>query len=231
MQAMGAYGYRGFFERKPRFLESVPYAARNVAGLLEAGLPIGLPEMEGVFHRIVEAWAARPSPIEPPRGLNVHVTSFSYRDGLPADDTGHGGGFVFDCRSLANPGRLPELSGMVGSDSAIVRFLEAMPETEPFWRHVCTLVDAHVANFRERNFTDFSVAFGCTGGQHRSVYFAERMARHLRDHHPDVTTHLRHSARGRWSVTGDRSSPAGDEVTPGGTPPAALSPRDDPWTR
>ena len=215
MQAMGAYGYRGFFERKPRFLESVPYAARNVAGLLEAGLPIALPELEGVFHRIVEAWAARRSPIEPPLGLNVHITSFSYRDGLPPDETGHGGGFVFDCRSLANPGRLPELSGLLGTDAPIVRFLEAMPETEAFWRHAIALVDAHIANFRERNFSDCSVAFGCTGGQHRSVYFAERLARHVREHHTDVAVDLDHSARARWTLADDRSPTPGGGIAPG----------------
>src|ERR1041385_8462049 len=107
MQAMGAYGYRGFFERKPRFLESVPYAARNVAGLLDAGMPIALPELESVFHRIVEAWADLDRPLGTAPGLTVRVTSFSYRQGLPPDDVGHGGGFVFDCRSLPNPGRLP----------------------------------------------------------------------------------------------------------------------------
>lgn len=198
MQAMGAYGYRGFYERKPRFLESVPYAARNVARLLEAGLPVALPELEGVFRRIVDTWAERGGPAAPPPGLHVHVCSFSYRDGLPGDETGHGGGFVFDCRSLSNPGRRPELSVRIGTEPEIVRFLEAMPETETFWKHVTALVDAHVANFRERNFSDFSVAFGCTGGQHRSVYFADRLVRHLRERHPDVTLHLKHLAEPRW---------------------------------
>ncbi len=198
MQAMGAYGYRGYYERKPRFLESVPYAARNVAGLLEAGLPVALPELEGVFRRIVATWAGREGPPAPPPGLHVHVRSFSYRDGVPGDETGHGGGFVFDCRSLSNPGRRPELSVRIGTDPEIVRFLEAMPETDVFWKHVTALVDAHVANFRERNFSDFSVAFGCTGGQHRSVYFADRLARHVRERFPDVTADLEHLAAPRW---------------------------------
>ena len=198
MQAMGAYGYRGFYERKPRFLESVPFAARNVAGLLDAGLPVALPELEGVFRHIVERWAEQAGPLAPPPGLHVHVCSFSYRDGMPGDETGHGGGFVFDCRSLSNPGRRPELSVRIGTEPEIVRFLEAMPETDTFFKHVTALVDAHVANFRERNFSDFSIAFGCTGGQHRSVYFAERMVRHLRERFPDVTPHLRHLAEPRW---------------------------------
>ncbi len=217
MQAMGAYGYRGFFERKPRFLESVPFAARNVAGLLEKGLPIELPEIERAFRHIVAEWAERPSPIVAPRGLRVHVASFSYRDGVPGDASGHGGGFVFDCRSLSNPGRLPELSGRIGLDPAIGHFLEALPETTTFWQHVTGLVEAHVANFRARNFTDFSVAFGCTGGQHRSVYFADRLGRWLRERHPDVAVDVRHAAEARWKLAGN--------VTPAvpGPPAGALA--------
>jgi len=214
MQAMGAYGYRGFFERKPRFLESVPHQARNIAGLLAKGLPIELPEIERAFRHIVAEWAERPRPIEPPKGLRVHVASFSYRDGAPSDDSGNGGGFAFDCRSLSNPGRRPELSGRIGTDAAIASFLEALPETEHFWRHVCDLVDAHVNNFRERHFTDFSVAFGCTGGQHRSVYFAERLTRWLSERHPDVTVDLRHTAEARWKLAGDFSPPTGATAAP-----------------
>ncbi len=206
MQAMGAYGYRGFFERKPRFLESVPYAARNVARLLDAGLPVALPELEGVFRRIVETWADRPSPVTPPRGLHVRVRSFSYRDGYPHEDAANGGGFVFDCRSLSNPGRRADLSVLTGRDAEIVHYLEALPETEQFWRNVAALVDAHVQNFRERNFTDLSVSFGCTGGQHRSVYFAERLVRHLRERWPDVTASLEHTAESRWKRAGDEAT-------------------------
>jgi aminoglycoside/choline kinase family phosphotransferase len=229
LQAMGAYGYRGFFERKPRFLESVPYAARNLAGLLEGGVAADLPELEGVLRCIVEDWASRPITTETRPGLHVHVSSFSYRDGWPADETGHGGGFVFDCRSLANPGRLPQLAGLTGTDPPIVRFLEALPETEAFWRHACGLVDAHIANFRERNFSDLGVAFGCTGGQHRSVYFAERLARHVREHHPDVTVGLIHAARARWATPGDRSATADGGAPAGGA--RADTPGDEPWTR
>ena len=215
MQAMGAYGYRGFFERKPRFLESVPYAARNVAHLLDQGLPVDLPELENTFRYIVEHWARRESSNAASPGLHVRVSSFSYRDGVPPDDSEHGGGFVFDCRSLSNPGRLPELAGRIGTDPAIAGFLEAMPETELFWRHVTGLVDAHIANFRERNFSDFSVAFGCTGGQHRSVYFAERLGDHVRKCHPDVTTSVRHLGSPRWKLEpGAPGSVAAGAATP-----------------
>ncbi len=231
MQAMGAYGYRGFFERKPRFLESVPYAARNVAGLLAAGLPIELPELEGVFRSIVEAWADRWSPIGSLPGLSLNITSFSYRQGLPADETGHGGGFGFDCRALPNPGRYEKFSRVSGRDAAVAAFLEAAPETEAFWRHVFPLVDAHIENFRARQFSIFSVAFGCTGGQHRSVYFAERLARHVRTRHPDVTVRVVHSTEASWPAPEGESAPSQAGAAADEAARATLSTRDDSWTR
>jgi len=228
MQAMGAYGYRGFFERKPRFLESVPYAARNVAGLLEDGLPVELPELEEVFARIVDAWAGPRRPLEPLPGLAVHIASFSYRDGPPADASGHGGGFVFDCRSLPNPGRLEEFAGVTGRDPRVARFLEAAPETEPFWEHARALVDAHIANFLARRFSDLSVAFGCTGGQHRSVYFAERLARHVRASHRGVVVRVLHAAEPRWDA--GAAETASDGAPPAAAEPSLAAPDEQPWT-
>jgi len=198
MQAMGAYGYRGFFERKTRFLESVPYAARNIAHLLQTGLPVPLTEIEAVFERIVHAWADQPGPVQPLTGLTLHLTSFSYRQGLPVDETGHGGGFVFDCRALPNPGRHAEFAGVTGLDDGVIEFLEAAPGIDAFWQHIVPLVDAHIDTWRSRGFTDLSVAFGCTGGQHRSVYFTERLARHVRRRWPDVAVRLEHRERARW---------------------------------
>jgi aminoglycoside/choline kinase family phosphotransferase len=229
MQAMGAYGYRGFFERKPRFLDSVPYAARNVAGLLSSGLPIVLPELERVFERIVEAWADREEPIGAPHGLTIHIASFSYRHGLPPDESGHGGGFVFDCRALPNPGRFPEYAGVTGCDESVVAFLEAAPEIEVFWSHVLPLVEAHIAEFRARRFSDLAVAFGCTGGQHRSVYFAERLARHVRERHPDLRVRLEHGERTRWPVA-DSASATELPQPPAGAADPALSTKTKPWT-
>ena len=208
MQAMGAYGYRGFFERKIRFLESVPYAARNIARLLENGLPVALPEIETVFRRIVHAWAERPGPVAPLPGLIVRIESFSYRRGYPVDDSGHGGGFIFDCRSLPNPGRKVEYATVSGLDRPVVEFLEAMPETEEYWRHVQRLVDAHVESYLARSFNDTSIAFGCTGGQHRSVYFAERLARHLRRRYASLAVRVEHRERTRWPA------PAGTALAP-----------------
>jgi len=198
MQAMGAYGYRGFFERKPRFLQSVPYAARNIADLLETGLPIDLPEIETVFSRIAEAWADTPGQVTPLPGLTVRVVSFSYRKGYPVDDSGHGGGFVFDCRSLPNPGRHAEYADVTGLDHRVETFLEAAPETGAFWESVRPLVERHVEQFRARGFSNLTVAFGCTGGQHRSVFFAERLARHIGEHFPDVGVRLEHREQSSW---------------------------------
>jgi aminoglycoside/choline kinase family phosphotransferase len=198
MQAMGAYGYRGFYERKPRFLQSVPYAAKNIDRLLEVGLPIALPELESVFARIVDAWADSAGRVEPLPGLTVHVQSFSYRQGYPEDHTGHGGGFVFDCRALPNPGRLPEFEAHTGRDADVIAYIERAAEAEGFWTSVVSLVDTSVEEYKRRQFSDLTVSFGCTGGQHRSVYFAERLARHLRERYPDIGVRLVHREQDRW---------------------------------
>ena len=228
MQAMGAYGYRGFFERKSRFLESVPYAARNIAGLLERGLPIALPEVERVFAHIVKAWADRVLVPGAPKGLCVRVASFSYREGPPADESGHGGGFVFDCRSLPNPGRYTEYANVTGLDPPVIAFLEQAPEIEAFWNHVAPLVDAHIVNYQGRNFSDFSVAFGCTGGQHRSVYFAERLARHIRERHAEVTALVEHGERTRWP---EAPADIAENDPASSAPPSAMAADREPWTR
>jgi aminoglycoside/choline kinase family phosphotransferase len=192
MQAMGAYGYRGFFERKRRFLESVPNAARNLESILAAGLPVPLPELEQVYHRIADRWAG-PSGAEAARsGLTVRVQSFSFRDGYPPDREGHGGGFVFDCRALPNPHRVPELRELTGRDPAVADYLERSAEAQEFWENVRAVVDAHVGRYVERGFTSLTVSFGCTGGRHRSVFMAEKLAAHLRAQWPHVDAHVRH---------------------------------------
>ena len=192
MQAMGAYGYRGFFERKRRFLESVPNAARNLDHLLGAGLPVALPELEAVFRHVAERWARPSGGAAAPSGLVVGVRSFSYRDGYPADAEGHGGGFVFDCRALPNPHHVPELRDLTGEDEAVADFLERSPEVQEFWGNVSDLVDAQVERYLGRGFTSLSVAFGCTGGRHRSVFLAAKLATHLRGRWPDVGVRLAH---------------------------------------
>jgi aminoglycoside/choline kinase family phosphotransferase len=192
MQAMGAYGYRGFFERKRRFLESVPHAARNLDQLLAAGLPLALPELEQVFRRIVERWARPAEGAAIHAGLLVLIRSFSYRDGYPADTEGHGGGFVFDCRALPNPHNEPALRDLTGEDERVVDWLERSSEVQEFWANLSGLVDAHVERYLERQFASLTVAFGCTGGRHRSVYLASKLARHLKSRYPHVAVRVVH---------------------------------------
>ena len=196
MQAMGAYGYRGFFERKRRFLESVPHAARNLEHLLQQGMPLELPELEQVFRQIVARWAAPGAGGMGGSGassLVVSIRSFSYRDGYPADTEGHGGGFIFDCRAIPNPHHVPELREFTGKDEKIADYIERQPEAQEFWAGVTGLVEPHVEKFMDRGFDSMSVAFGCTGGRHRSVYFATKMAAHLGAKYPQVGVRLVHS--------------------------------------
>ncbi|MFP4623833.1 MAG: phosphotransferase [Gemmatimonadota bacterium] len=197
LQALGAYGYRGFYERKPRFLQSVPYAARNLATLLERGLAVDLPELEAVFGRIVERWAD-PEPDAEEPGLTVRVSSFSYKRGYPQDESGHGGGYVFDCRALPNPGREDAYRPYTGQDRTVTTFLEGREEVESFWRGVRHLVEGQVETYLRREFTSLTVSFGCTGGQHRSVYLAERLAAHLRETFPQITVKVAHRERASW---------------------------------
>jgi aminoglycoside/choline kinase family phosphotransferase len=207
MQAMGAYGYRGFFERKPRFLQSVPFAARNIRRLLENGLPVAVPELQGVFERIVESWAHKGEDADVPPGLTVRVTSFSFRRGYPDDEGGHGGGFVFDCRSLTNPGRHVEYRTMCGRDAGVVEYIERCSEAHHYWTHVRSLVDAQIDEYLRRGFTSLTISFGCTGGQHRSVYFAERLSAHIRHAHPEVNVWLSHREENAWPKDVEAAAP------------------------
>ena len=192
MQAMGAYGYRGFFERKRRFLESVPHAARNLDDLLAAGLPLEVPELELAFRHIVERWTARPADRAARAALTVVIKSFSYRDGVPADGEGHGGGYVFDCRALSNPYHVEALRDLTGRDQPVADWIERQAEAQEFWANVSALADAHVERWLDRGFASLTVAFGCTGGRHRSVYFAEKLAAHLRARFPQVAVRVEH---------------------------------------
>jgi hypothetical protein len=191
LQSMGAYGYRGFYERKTHFLQSVPYAIRNLEHLLEhARLPVRLPALWSVLEAVVRSSLLRDvAPVSLP--LTVRIESFSFKRGLPADASGHGGGFVFDCRLLPNPGREERFAARAGDEPEIEAWLEAHDEVRQFFGRVADLVTQAVDSYRARRFTHLSVAFGCTGGQHRSVYGATQLARLLRDR-PGVQVDLRH---------------------------------------
>ncbi|MDE2729493.1 MAG: phosphotransferase [Gemmatimonadota bacterium] len=192
MQALGAYGYRGLYEGKSHFLTSISHGVRNLEGLLErAGLPVDLPELGRAWSRIVDDPSHRRMGEVSGEGLTVHLWSFSYHLGLPRDPSGNGGGFVFDCRIVKNPGRIPAYADLTGKDAPVAAFLDELEEARSFLGDVRTMVDRAVDHHLRRGFTDLTVAFGCTGGQHRSVYFAERLAAHLADRQ-GVVVRLRH---------------------------------------
>jgi RNase adaptor protein for sRNA GlmZ degradation len=191
MQAMGAYGLRGFYERKKHFLQSIPYAIRNLEYLLRTTeLPIKVPALMDVFRNMVGSSKLRQYG-EAELKLTVRIQSFSFRGGVPTDEKGHGGGYVFDCRALPNPGRHVQYAKLNGRDAEVVAFLQKEPEVARFLGHVQDLIGQSVENYQSRNFTDLLVAFGCTGGQHRSVYCAESLARHLREKY-NANVEVRH---------------------------------------
>ena len=190
MQALGAYGFRGFFERKPVFLQSVPYALKNIRWLLHnAKLPMELPALMEVFTAMLGSEKLQGFTPEPEK-LTVRMTSFSFHRGLPSDDTGHGGGFVFDARSLPNPGREEQYKPLTGKDAPVADYLNQQESVHQYFANVKSLVDASVSSYQARGFKNLAVSFGCTGGQHRSVYLAEQMAKHLRERGVEVV--LRH---------------------------------------
>jgi len=181
MQALGAYGFRGFYERKEHFLQSVPYALKNIRWLLHnVELPLALPTLMEAFKAMVasDKLQGLTSSSEPEK-LTVRVFSFSFHRGLPQDASGNGGGFVFDGRSLPNPGREERFKTLTGKDAAVIDYLNQQESVHQFLANAISLVDASVGTYQGRGFKHLMVSFGCTGGQHRSVYLAEQLAKHL----------------------------------------------------
>jgi aminoglycoside/choline kinase family phosphotransferase len=180
MQAMGAYGFRGFYERKAHFLQSVPYALKNLRWLLHnVELPVALPTLTDAFKNMLASEKLQSQPSEP-ENLLVRIFSFSFHRNVPQDDTGHGGGFVFDGRSLPNPGREERFKSLTGKDAAVIEYLDREESVHQFLSSVIPLVDSSVNDYQKRGFKNLMVSFGCTGGQHRSVYLAEQLAKRLR---------------------------------------------------
>jgi aminoglycoside/choline kinase family phosphotransferase len=181
LQAMGAYGFRGYYENKAHFLQSIPFAVNNLQDLLEKHpLPVKIPMLASVLENIISNKDFRHAEVKQ-NSLVVSVFSFSYKNGIPVDQHGHGGGFVFDCRALPNPGKLDLYKNSTGKDADVIGFLKKEPPVDEFLRYVFNIVDQSVNRYIERNFGNLYVAFGCTGGQHRSVYCAEALTRHLRE--------------------------------------------------
>jgi aminoglycoside/choline kinase family phosphotransferase len=223
MQALGAYGFRGYYERKPHFLESVPYALNNVRWLLQnVELPVKLPALTAAFAAMTESAGAesigepapatiattpvkkdgfhpskptsglpgtpglngapaqnKAQPPAPTAELTVLVSSFSFHRGALMDESGNGGGFVFDARALPNPGRQECFKRLSGKDAAVIEYLKQQPGVEQFLASALALVESSVSEYQRRGFKHLMVSFGCTGGQHRSVFLAEEAARRL----------------------------------------------------
>lgn len=210
LQVLGAYGFRGYFERKKHFLDSIPPAIQNLRELLELKDIFPYPYMMDMLRRLTElpqfAKVEEPvvsrtdgykttdskiykaHPLDGPATFSkydgkgpliVRVFSFSYRKGIPEDTSGNGGGYVFDCRSTHNPGRYEPYKKLTGLDESVIRFLEDDGEILTFLESVYKLADKHTERYIQRGFTDLMFSFGCTGGQHRSVYSAQHLAEHL----------------------------------------------------
>ncbi|MEE9450614.1 MAG: RNase adapter RapZ [Ignavibacteriaceae bacterium] len=194
LQAMGAYGFRGLYEKKVHFLKSIPFAIKNLNWLLDKKLlPDGLPELQKSLRNIINNnELSKFEYHESLDKLKVTINSFSYKQGIPLDLSGNGGGFVFDCRALPNPGRLEKFKELSGRDKEVIVFLENETAVKDFLENVIKISENSIKNYIERKFTSLIINFGCTGGQHRSVYSAEKLADYLKNKF-DINVELNHT--------------------------------------
>lgn len=211
LQVLGAYGLRGLYERQSLFLQSIPVAVDNLYQILYAKtplLPFALPELSRIAQALYDTYHLQPiiynhaathsvNTKSTQVQLSVHVSSFSYRQGVPLDTTGHGIGFVFDCRSIHNPGRYEPYQQLTGKDQPVIDFLETQTTVAEYLQHVWALLGKAVENYMARGLEHLNVNFGCTGGQHRSVYCAEATAQWLQQRY-DVQVRLAHTNSNNW---------------------------------
>ncbi|NLO72148.1 MAG: phosphotransferase [Porphyromonadaceae bacterium] len=177
LQVLGAYGFRGYFEKKPHFLQSIPYAMENLRELMAVSDFSAFPYLLRVLRDLSELKQYKE--VELDRPLVVTIYSFSYKKGIPNDASGNGGGYVFDCRAVNNPGKYERFYNLTGLDEPVIQFLEEDGEILKFMRNSLSLVEASVKRYIERKFTNLMICYGCTGGQHRSVYVSQKVAEHL----------------------------------------------------
>lgn len=202
LQVLGAYGFRGYHEHKTYFLNSIPPAIKNLEDVLATGIVDSYPylkttlkQVAGIINAQQDAKEDCKLPLKPKNDcepLTVTIWSFSYKRGIPADSSGNGGGYVFDCRSTHNPGRYEPYKKITGLDAPVIQFLEEDGEILDFLKNIYPLAEHHVERFVSRGFTSLTFCFGCTGGQHRSVYSAQHLAEHLRNKYPQIKIHLIH---------------------------------------
>jgi aminoglycoside/choline kinase family phosphotransferase len=205
LQVLGAYGFRGLFERKAHFLTSIPLALQNLKWFVHnQSLGIAVPEFKKVLElcindEVIQEFTPVQATAETP--LIVAINSFSYKKGIPADATENGGGYVFDMRGILNPGRIEVYKTQSGLDKPVKDFLEQHTDMPLFLNGVFSVIDISVSEYIKRNFNSLMINFGCTGGQHRSVYAAEALARHLRNKFK-VKIVLNHTNKENWLVSG-----------------------------
>lgn len=192
MQVLGAYGFRGMIQKKTHFMESIPYALKEIIRLKDR---LAFPfEVEELFSVLNQMESLLPKyEIAESEKMTVTVSSFSYKNGgIPDDNSGNGGGFVFDCRALPNPGRYEQYKKLTGQDIEVQEFLNSKQEVAAFLKLTTSIVTQAVDNYLERNFKNLAVNFGCTGGQHRSVFFAQKCAEYLHERYPQIRVVLKH---------------------------------------
>jgi aminoglycoside/choline kinase family phosphotransferase len=196
LQVLGAYGFRGLIQKKSHFIESIPYALKEIEALAKSTPLVDYPELQHIIQQFSKIEQCYQAIIQPPAGkLTVTVNSFSFKKGYPNDFSGNGGGFVFDCRALPNPGREPEFKNKTGRDWEVIDYLMAKPPVHVFLNHVKSIVSQSIENYKERHFSNLMVSFGCTGGQHRSVFFAQTIYDWLKTAYPDIHLKLNHIER------------------------------------
>ena len=196
LQVLGAYGFRGLIQKKSHFIESIPYALKELKIWSENHPMKEYPELQKVISQLSTLNYPTDSQLSTLNSkLTVTVNSFSFRKGYPNDFSGNGGGFVFDCRALPNPGREPEFKTKTGRDWEVIDYLMAKPPVHVFLDHVKAVIGQSVDNYRERHFSNLMVSFGCTGGQHRSVFFAQTIYEWLKATYPDIHVVLNHIER------------------------------------
>jgi len=200
LQVLGAYGFKGLYERKAHFIASIPFALRNLSWLLNnINLPIEIGHLKEVLLKLINKELKEPEQPKEKDKLTVRVQSFSYKRGIPEDPSGNGGGFVFDCRFIHNPGRYQPYKKLTGRDQEVLDFFKEKSNIDEFVIKVEQIVDEAVENYIERGFASLCINFGCTGGQHRSVFSADYIAKHLQEKYSiNVVLHHREQERKNW---------------------------------
>lgn len=192
MQVLGAYGFRGLIQKKQHFLESIPFALKEIVSLTQnIDFPFELKELNSALKQLKVLLPKYQ--IVKEEKLTVTINSFSYKNGgIPEDRSGNGGGFVFDCRALPNPGRYQEYKTKTGEDAEVQDYLNNKEEVHRFFEMAESIISQAIDNYLERDFKNLFVNFGCTGGQHRSVFFAKTTAEKLHEKYPNIKIVLNH---------------------------------------